>query len=159
MVSLYPIGQFGSYSPTSVAANQNNSLIKKKPPVPAGLTDTSPGQYQDSKGNVVIKQGDQFFTLTTQSDSAFGYITVPTPYQGPPPSKAEVVGEKLEAVEEAVGTKTLVMDDLPQPSGNTQKGRFKTDEDDIEQRRKQLRQLTGQRRSLLRPAASRPYYR
>ena len=133
----------------------NNSLLQaKEPPIPKGLTQTSPGNFQDSKANQVIRQGDKFYTLPTQADSAFGYVTVPTEYQPPPPTLAEQVGEKLDAVEGAVGTRTLVMDDLPRPSA----GRLRTDEDDIDARRRQLRNLAGQRRSLLRPVARRPYY-
>ena len=129
----------------------NNSLLQaKEPPIPKGLTETSPGNYQDSKGNQVIRQGDKFYTLSTQADSAFGYVTVPTEYQPPPPTLAEQVGVKLDAVEGAVGTRTAVMDDLPR--------RRQTDEDDIDTRRRQLRNLVGQRRSLLRPVARRPYY-
>jgi len=147
--------------------------------IPRGLTQTAPGRFQDSKGNQVVKQGDQFYTLPTVADSAFGYITVPTLYKAPPKTKKEIVDEKLVAIEQAVGSRTPIFEDLPQPDApevsmadlpddasekekeearQKEEQRFRKREEERQARRNQLKTFAGQRRSLLRPAARRPYY-
>ena len=159
---------------TQAKAKQAKSLI-----IPKGLNETSPGNYTDSKGNQVIKQGDKFYTIDTQADSAFGYITVPTEYVPPPPTLAEQVEEKVDAIEVAVGSRTPIFEDLPQPEETPietvevpedatpeqkeearlkEEAKFREREQERQARRNQLRSFAGQRRSLLRPAARRPYY-
>ena len=146
---------------------------------PRGLTQTAPGRFQDSKGNQVVKQGDQFYTLPTVADSAFGYITVPTLYKPPPETKKERVEKKRVAIEQAVGSRTPIFEDLPQPDApevsmadlpddvsqkekeearQREEQRFRKREEERQARRNQLKTFAGQRRSLLRPAARRPYY-
>ena len=158
---------------TQTKVKQAKSLV-----IPRGLNETSPGNYTDSKGNQVIKQGDKFYTIDTQADSAFGYITVPTEYVPPPPTFAEQVDEKVDAIEAAVGSRTPIFEDLPQPeetpietslpedatpdqieeAKQKEEAAFRKREQERQARRDQLRSFAGQRRSLLRPAARRPYY-
>jgi len=139
---------------------QSKKTTAKSLVLPRGVTETSPGQFKDQRGNTLIKQGDQFYSLSSTADSGFGYVTVPTLYKPPPPTKKEQVQEKRVAIEKAVGTAAPVMEDLPQPEERpaSEQPRFRDDPDEQERRRQQLRAFRGQRRSLLKPAASRPYY-
>jgi len=177
------IGSLYGGMPTSMIQSRTTQPKKTTKPkslvMPRGVSETSPGNYKDSKGNQLIKQGDQFYTLPTVADSAFGYITVPTLYKPPPETKKERVEKRRIGIEAAVGSKTPIFEDLPQPEESPietiqvpedatpeqkeearlkEEARFRQREQERQARRNQLRTFSGQRRSLLRPAARRPYY-
>ena len=98
--------------------------------------------------------------MSTAVDSAFGYISTPTLYKPPPPTRKEQIQKKRTAIETAVGTASPVMEDLPQPEETSaaEQARFKEDVEEQNLRRQQLRSFRGQRRSLLNPAPRRAYY-
>jgi hypothetical protein len=167
-------------SVTPKATTQPKTTTASKSLVlPRGITETSTGGLRDPKGNEVIRQGDKYYTVRTEADSAFGYITIPTLYQPPPVTKKERVEKKRVAIEQAVGSRTPIFEDLPQPeelpietvevpedatpeqkeeARLKEEAKFREREQERQARRNQLRTFAGQRRSLLRPAARRPYY-
>lgn len=151
--------------------------------VPRGLTQVGTGRYVDSKGNQVVSQkvgGEtKFYSLKSEPDEVFGYIDYPTLYKPPPETKKERVEKKRVAIEQAVGSRTPIFEDLPQPEAPPvatqdlpedatpeqieearliEEARQRESEQQRQARRNQLRTFAGQRRSLLRPAARRPYY-
>ena len=161
----------------SLIGNSGGSL-------PAGIIETSPGFYKDTKGNQVVTQkvgGEtKYYTLKSEADDVFGYISYPTLYKPPPQTKKEKVDVKRDAIEEAVGSRKPIFEDLPQPEEQPiaeaarlpedatpeqkeeaklkDEARFREREEERQARRNQLKTFAGQRRSLLRPAARRPYY-
>lgn len=183
------LGQYGGFGAvpsmiqprtTTPATTKAKTTTKAKSLVlPRGVTETSTGGFRDAKGNELIRQGENFYTVRTEADSAFGYITIPTLYKAPPETKKERVEKKRVAIEQAVGSRTPIFEDLPQPEAppvETQdiaedatpeqkeearlkeEARQRENEQQRQARRNQLRTFAGQRRSLLRPAARRPYY-
>ena len=105
-------------------------------------------------------------------------------YQAPRPAdpvkeRQARIEKKRVAVEQAVGSRTPIFEDLPQPEAPPvatqdltedatpeqreearlkEEARQRESEQQRQARRNQLRTFAGQRRSLLRPAARRPYY-
>lgn len=187
------LGQYGGFGAvpsmiqprtTTPATTTAKTTTKAKSLIlPSGITETSPGFYRDSKGNQVVTQNvggeTKFFTLKSEPDEVFGYISYPTLYKPPPETKKERVEKKRVAIEQAVGSRTPIFEDLPQPEAppvETQdvaedatpeqkeearlkeEAKFREREQERQAKRNQLRTFAGQRRSLLRPAARRPYY-
>lgn len=158
------IGSLYGGMPTSMlqprTTQPKKTTAAKSLVLPRGVTETSPGQFKDQRGNTLIKQGDQFYTLSTTADSAFGYISTPTLYKPPPEAKKERVEKKRVAVEQAVGSRAPIFEDLPQPEERptSEQPRFRDELEEQRLRREQLKAFRGQRRSLLKPAARRPYY-
>ena len=173
--------------PTSMIQPRTTQPKKTTKPkslvVPRGLTQVGTGRYVDSKGNQVVSQKvgaeTKFYSLKSESDDVFGYISYPTLYKPPPETKKERVEKKRVAIEQAVGSRTPIFEDLPQPDApevsmadlpddatekqkeearQREEQRFRKREEERQARRNQLKTFAGQRRSLLRPAARRPYY-
>jgi len=143
----------GSLLPSQAGKAKSSLMKKSKESLPTGVTATdTPGVFMGAGGETLLKQGDSFVAVSNFT-GPMGTPTTISAYKPPEPSRVEQIEQKVDAVEEAVGTPSLVMEDLPQPSA-----RLKDEEEARQARRNQLRSFRGQRRSLLRPAARRPYY-